>query len=151
MVNDICENKLSGEFWFNPDNFPTFKSRLEILKLKLDHDPTLLDNIYKTLNDYESESITESEACPRTRYPALPHHPANKKEKEITKFKLIIDGSSHFKYELSLYSSTSTTSCSGCYKWYQTSLLADWSWGETPKLFALFMVNPLMPESCRFA
>ena len=102
MVKDICENKISGEFWFNPDNFPTFKSRLEILKLKLDHDPTLLDNICKTLNDYESESIIESDACPRTRYPALPHHPANKNEKGITKFKLIIDGSSHFKNELSL-------------------------------------------------
>ena len=87
-----------------PDNFSNSFFRLKNLKVKLQNNDELKENYRRVLNEYESKGIIEK--IDHIAEPGgvhyLPHRAIVKSEKETSKIRIVFDGSSYLKNELSI-------------------------------------------------
>ena len=87
-----------------PDNFSNSFNRLKNLKVKLQNNDELKENYCRVLNEYESYGIIEKvdHIAEPGEVHYLPHRAIVKNKKETSKIRIVFDGSSYLKNELSI-------------------------------------------------
>ena len=87
-----------------PDDFSNSFTRLKNLKVKLQNNDELKKNYCRVLHEYESQRIIEK--IDHIAEPGgvhyLPHRAIVKSGKETSKIRIVFDGSSYLKNELSI-------------------------------------------------
>ena len=87
-----------------PDNFSNSFTRLKNLKVKLQNNDELKENYCRVLDEYESHGIIEkvNHIAEPGEVHYLPHCAIVKSKKETSKIRIVFDGSSYLKNELSI-------------------------------------------------
>ena len=89
---------------FVPDNYITSEKRLSSLKYQSDNNPKLREQYADIFCEYEKEGIIQNtaEICEPGTSHYLPQPPVVKENRETSKVRIVFDGSSKYKGELSI-------------------------------------------------